>query len=118
MGEITLVPVFAIRPGRTEDFKAAAALVIERVKGEPDTLRYDQYLSDDGTRAMNIEVFRDAAAFVHHNRNVADLLPAQFDAGPVVSLQVIGEPDDAMRQELAAVAVTWMMPLGSIGEPR
>jgi quinol monooxygenase YgiN len=115
MGEITLVPVFEIRPGRTEDFKAAAARVIERVKGEPDTLRYAQYLSADGTRAMNIEVFRDADAFVHHNRNVADLVPALFDAGPVVRLDVIGEPNDAMREELASVAVSWLMPLGSIG---
>jgi len=114
MGEVTLVPVFEIRPGRTEDFRAAAAKVIERVKGEPGTLRYDQYLSDDGTRAMNIEVFRDADAFVHHNRNVADLLPAQFDAGPVVHLDVIGETNDAMREELASVAASWLMPLGSI----
>ena len=115
MGEVTLVPVFEIGPGRTEDFKAAAARVIERVKGEPDTLRYDQYLSDDGTRAMNIEVFRDADAFVHHNRNVADLVPALFDAGPVVHLDVIGETNDAMREELAFAAVSWLMPLGSIG---
>ena len=110
--------MFEIRPGRTEDFKAAAARVIERVKGEPDTLRYDQYLSDDGTRAMNIEVFRDADAFVHHNRNVADLLPAQFDAWPGGRRDVIGEPNDAMREELASVAVSWLMPLGSIGRPR
>ena len=90
MGEITLVPVFAIRPGRTEDFKAAAALVIERVKGEPDTLRYDQYLSSDGRRMVNVEVFRDADAFVFHNRNVADLVPALFDAGPVVHIDTRG----------------------------
>jgi len=114
MGEVTLIPVFEIRPGRIDDFRAAAAKVIERVKGEPGTLRYDQYLSDDGTRAMNIEVFRDADAFVHHNRNVADLLPAQFDAGPVVHLDVIGETNDAMREELASVAASWLMPFGSI----
>jgi len=85
------------------------------VKGEPDTLRYDQYLSDDGTRATNIEVFRDADAFVYHNRNVADLVPALFDAGPVVHLDVIGETNDTMRDELAAATVSWLMPLGSIG---
>ena len=115
MGEVTLIPVFEIRPGRTEDFRVAAAKIIERVKGEPDTLRYDQYLSDDGTRATNIEVFRDADAFVYHNRNVADLVPALFDAGPVVHLDVIGETNDTMRDELASSAASWLMPLGSIG---
>ena len=115
MGEVTLVPAFQIGPGRTEDFRIAAAKVIERVKGEPDTLRYDQYLSDDGTRAINIEVFRDADAFVYHNRNVADLVAALFDAGSVVHLDVIGETNDAMRDELAFAAAAWLMPLGSIG---
>ncbi len=114
MGEVTLVPVFEVRPGRTEDFKAAAARIIERVQGEPDTLRYDQFLSDDGTRMVNIEVFRDADAFVYHNRNVADLVPALFDAGPVVHLDVIGETNEAMRGELGFSPVSWLMPLGSV----
>jgi quinol monooxygenase YgiN len=114
VGEVTLVPVFEIKPGRTEDFKAAAARLIERANGEPGTLRYDQYLSGDGLRAVNIEVFRDADAFVFHNRNVADLVPELFDAGPVVHLDVIGEVNDAMREELAFAAASYLAPLGSV----
>jgi len=114
VGKVTLVPVFEIKPGRTEDFKAASAKLIERVNGEPGTLRYEQYLSDDGRRAINLEVFRDADAFVDHNRNVADLVPALFDAGPVVHLDVIGEVNDAMREELAFAAASYLAPLGSI----
>jgi len=114
VGEVTLVPVFEIKPGRTEDFRAAAATLIERVNGEPGTLRYEQYLSGDGTRAINIEVFQDADAFVYHNRNVADLVPALFDAGPVVHLDVIGEPNDAMRAELAFADASYLTALGSI----
>jgi len=86
----------------------------QRVNGEPGTLRYEQYLSDDGRRAINLEVFRDADAFVDHNRNVADLVPALFDAGPVVHLDVIGEVNDAMREELAFAAASYLAPLGSI----
>ena len=114
MGEVTLIPVFEVKPGRTEDFKVAAATLIERTNGEPDTLRYDQYLSSDGRRMVNIEVFRDADAFVFHNRNVADLVPALFDAGPVVYVDVIGEVNDALRAELAFADATYHMPLGSI----
>lgn len=115
MGEITLIPVFEIKPGRLDDFKAAAARIIERTAQEPDTLRYDQFLSADGTRMVNIEVFKDADAFVYHNRNVADLVPDLFDAGPVVHLEVIGEPSDEMRAELGGIEMIIYRPLGSIG---
>jgi quinol monooxygenase YgiN len=114
VGEVTLIPVFAIKPGRLEDFKAAAARIIERTNGEPDTLRYDQFLSADGTRMVNIEVFRDADAFVYHNRNVADLVGALFDAGPLAHVDVIGETNDAMREELGFADLSFLAPLGRI----
>lgn len=115
MGEITLIPVFEIKPGRLDDFKAAAAAIIERTSQEPDTLRYDQFLSSDGTRMVNIEVFKDADAFVYHNRNVADLVPALFDAGPLTHLEVIGEPSEEMLTELGDADIIVYGPLGSIG---
>jgi quinol monooxygenase YgiN len=114
MGEVTLIPVFHIKPGRLEDFKAAAATLIARTNEEPDTLRYDQYLSDDGTRMVNIEVFRDADAFVYHNRNVADLVPALVDAGPIAHIDVIGEVSDALRAELSGNDLAYLGQLGGI----
>jgi quinol monooxygenase YgiN len=117
VGEVILIAVFEIKPGRSEDFKAAMARVIERTNEEPDTLRYDQHLSVDGRRCIGIEVFRDADAFVNHNRNVADLVGDLFDAGPLTHVDVIGEVNDALRDELALADATFLMPLGSI-EPR
>ena len=81
MPQITLIPTFEIKPGRLDDFKTAAAAIIARTSQEPDCLRYDQYLSADGTRMVNIEIFKDADAFVYHNRNVADLVPAARAVG-------------------------------------
>lgn len=114
MAEVTLIPVFEIKPGRLEDFTVAAAALIERSATEPDTLRYDQHLSADGTRMVNIEVFRDADAFVFHNRNVADLVPALVEAGPIAHIDVIGEVNDALRQELAGVDVAYLRQIGGI----
>jgi quinol monooxygenase YgiN len=112
MGEVTLIPVFEVKPGRTEDSKAAAARLIERTDGEPDTLRYDQYLSSDGRRMVNIEVFRDAA-LVYHNRNVADLVPALV-AGPIAHIDVIGDINDALRVELAGNDIAYLGQIGGI----
>lgn len=114
MGAVTLIPVFEVKPGRTEDFKAAAARLIERTNGEPDTLRYDQYLSSDGRRMVNIEVFRDADAFVYHNRNVADLVPALVDAGPIAHIDVIGDINEALRVELAGNDIAYLGQIGGI----
>ena len=80
MAETTLLVDFEIKPGKLEDFKAAAEALFARTQGEPGTLRYEYFLSDDGARNVNIEVFKDADAFVFHNRNVADLVPALLEA--------------------------------------
>jgi quinol monooxygenase YgiN len=114
VSEVTLIPVFEVKAGRLEEFTAAAAALKARSGAEPGTLRYDQYLSEDGSRMVNIEVFRDADAFVIHDRNVADLVPALTDAGPLAHIDVIGEVNDALRAQLANVEVTYLSPLGSV----
>jgi quinol monooxygenase YgiN len=108
---LTLIPVFAIRPGRLDDFKSAAAQISERTNAESGTLRYEQFISEDGARALNVEVFVDPDAFVTHRDNVADLVPALLDAGPVVHIDVLGDVTEAFRAELTG-DVTYLTRLG------
>jgi len=114
MAETTLLVDFEIKPGRTEDFKAAAQKLFEKTNEESGTLRYEYFLSDDGRRNRNIEVFKDADAFVYHNRNVADLVPALFDTLDRVSISVIGDTNDDLRAELADVDTVHFEKLGGI----
>lgn len=114
MAQTTLLVEFDIKPGRTEDFKAAAEKLFARTQQEPGTLRYDYFLADDGTRNVNIEVFKDADAFVFHNRNVADLVPALMEAVDKLSIAVIGDANDDLRAELSDVETKHYDLLGGI----
>ena len=114
MAQTTLLVEFDIKPGRTEDFKTAAEALFAKTQEEPGTLRYEYFLSDDGTSNMNIEVFKDADAFVYHNRNVADLVPALFETLDRIKIAVIGDADDALWAELAEVETRHYERLGGI----
>lgn len=110
----TLFVEFDIKPGRTEDFKAAAKPLFAKTQEEPGTLRYEYFLSDDGSSNVNIEVFEDADAFVFHNRNVADLVPALFDCLDKVRIAVIGDANDDLWAELADIETVHYQRLGGI----
>lgn len=110
----TLFVEFDIKPGRTEDFKAAAEPLFAKTQAEPDTLRYEYFLSADGSRNVNIEVFKDADAFVYHNRNVAELVPALFETLDHVKIAVIGDANDDLWAELADVETVHYQRLGGI----
>ena len=114
MAETMLVVDIAIKRGRVDDFRAAAEALFERTQGEPGTLRYDYFISDDGTRNINIEVFKDADAFVFHNRNAADLVPALVDAGDILRIDVVGDVNDDLYKELEGNALLHFEKLGGV----
>jgi quinol monooxygenase YgiN len=114
MAQTTLIVDIAIKPGRAADFRAAAKALFERTQGEPDTLRYDYFISDDETRNVNIEVFKDADAFVYHNRNAADLVPALIDAADILRIDVVGDANDDLYKELEGLKLQHFDKLGGI----
>jgi len=114
MATTTLLVEFDIKPGRTADFKAAAKPIFAKTQEEPGTLRYEYFLSADGSKNVNIEIFEDADAFVYHNRNVADLVPALFETLEHVSIAVIGDANDDLWAELAEVETIHYERLGGI----
>ena len=112
MGQVTLIVEHQIKPGRLDDFKERALHLIERTMAEVGALRYDYFLSEDGQRDLNIEVYQDAEALLAHARNVADLLPGITDAAPIVRLEVIGDASPEVRAEVAGVVTGYFQPLG------
>src|SRR5215510_15634368 len=62
-----------VRPGQLEGFKKQAAECI-RITKEKDThtLRYDWFLSNDGTECEVREAYTDPEGLIEHNRNILD----------------------------------------------
>lgn len=114
MGQVTLVVEFAIKPGRLDDFTAAAHALIARTSEEPGTLRYDWHISEDGRQGVNLEQFEDAAAFLVHHRHVSDLVAAIGDAADQDRFHVIGEVSDEARSELTDTATGYFQLFGGL----
>jgi quinol monooxygenase YgiN len=88
-----------IRPGRRDDFLAAARALETAAADEPGTLRYEWYASDDPDLVVALEDYVDGAAALAHNDHCAALLAQAFDASDLVAIQLHGD--------LGAELTTW-----------
>lgn len=103
MGSFVFMIETAIKPGRLEDFKSAAAALRELSSTEPGTLRYDWYISPDGTHQITVEEFADSNAFIGHNDHVTPAVPALIDTAEITRAVVLGEVSDEARERLIAL---------------
>lgn len=71
MSTVELHAHLAIRPGRLDAFKAHVNDIVEDARRlDTGTLRFDWYLSEDGTRCEVHEVYENAAAFLEHGQHI------------------------------------------------
>jgi len=70
-GHVELHAQLKIRPGRLETFKAGAAEMVRLARQhDTKTLRFDWYISDDGTRCEVHEVYADESGFFEHGQRI------------------------------------------------
>jgi quinol monooxygenase YgiN len=97
-----------VRDGELDGFKQQAAEMM-RLTRERDTktLRYDWFLSDDGTACEVREGYVDADALIEHARNVAEARDRLFrDFAYDHEMTIYGEPSPALvglMEQLAGV---------------
>ena len=114
MAETMLVVDMVIKPGKVDDFKAAARALFERTQSEPGCFRYDYFISDDETRNINIEVFDGPTGFAAHMANVQDLVPGLEAAADILRIDVVGEDSDQVYELLAGNKLTHFTKLGGV----
>src|SRR5215467_5303479 len=93
-----------VRPGQLEGFKKQAAECI-RITREKDThtLRYDWFLTKDGTECEVREAYTGPEGLIEHNRNILDARTKLFqDYADNHFMTVYGEP----TQELVDLVKT------------
>jgi quinol monooxygenase YgiN len=95
-----------IRDGQLEGFKRQAAeMMRETQEKDTKTLRYDWFLSDDGTECEVREGYVDADGLLEHARNVfeaRDQLFHDYADGHVMTLY--GEPSQALAALMEKLA--------------
>jgi quinol monooxygenase YgiN len=98
-----------IRKGQLEGFKQQAAEVMRLMKQQDEQpLRYDWFLSDDGTECEVREEYVNADALLRHQQYVAQAkmkLFREFVAGHTMTFY--GEPSAALAQALQGMGVEY-----------
>jgi quinol monooxygenase YgiN len=95
-----------IRDGRLDGFKEQAAEMM-RIAKEQDTgtLRYDWFVSDDGTECEVREAYTDADALLEHGMNVAEARDKLFrDYADGHHMTLYAEPSPALAALIEKLA--------------
>ena len=111
MSEFEVSARMKVREGQLEGFKRQAAEVI-RAAREKDTrtLRYDWFLSSDGTECEIREAYADSDGFLEHRANVGDALSKLFaEFADDHNVSVYGETSRQLVEYATA-----QMPPGSV----
>jgi quinol monooxygenase YgiN len=102
-----------VRPGELEGFKQKAAEMLRQAK-ENDTkiLRYDWFLSKDGTECEVREAYEDSAGMIEHNLHVLEAKKTMFqNFADGHTMYIYGEPSPqllALAEKLGpAVTFHW-----------
>jgi quinol monooxygenase YgiN len=119
MGLLELSAHMTVRPGCLEGFKTQAAECI-RITREKDshTLRYDWFLSLDGTECEVREAYTGPEALVEHNRNILEARTKLFkDYADNHFMTVYGEVSEPLLNLLKAHAAghKWFSFLQGLG---
>ena len=104
---------FTINDGKLDEFKSMAAGYISAVKqNDPDTLGYQWFVSEEGTRCLLQETFTSSEAMLTHLGNVGPSLPELIAVAPITRLEVLGTVSDAAREALATLNAVHFPHLG------
>ena len=95
-----------IRDGELDGFKQRAAEMMRQTREkDTKTLRYDWFLSDDGTECEVREGYVDADGLIEHARHVAEAREALFrDFAYDHNMTLYGEPSPALAELIEKLA--------------
>jgi quinol monooxygenase YgiN len=106
VSELVGIARFKIHEGKVEEFKRLSAQAMEIVKTrDTGTLRYDTYFNDDESECVILEVYRDSQAAIEHAEHLGELSAAVLAIVSVVHGELLGEPSEEIRANLAGSEV-------------
>ena len=106
MSELLGIARFKFHEGKLEEFKRLSAEAMEIVRTKDSgTLQYDTYFNDDQSECIVIERYRDSEAAIEHAANLADVSAAVLATVSVVHGELLGEPSEELRANLADMEV-------------
>lgn len=109
MASVAYLLEMTIEDGKLAEFKEKAADYTAAVRdGEPGTLEYQWWLSEDGKRSLLKETFDGSASILKHFENVGPTLPALLAIAPFTRLEVFGDVSAEARTALDDLGATYL----------
>jgi quinol monooxygenase YgiN len=125
MGRLEVIAHLKVRPGQLDGFKKQAAELI-RLASELDTgtLRYDWFLSRDGTECEVHEAYTSSESMMEHSAHIAEARAKMFaEFAEDHAVKVFGEPSPQFfemvegMQKAGHVKVSWFSFLQGLESP-
>ena len=102
MSELLGIARFKIHEGKIDEYKRLSARAMEIVRTkDTGTLQYDTYFNEDQSECVVIERYRDSEAAIEHAANLSEVSAAVLSIVSVVHGEVLGEPSEELRANLA-----------------
>jgi quinol monooxygenase YgiN len=102
VSELMGIARFKFHEGKLDEFKRLSAQAMDIVRTQDTgTLQYDTYFNDDQSECVVIERYRDSEAAIEHAANLSDLFGAILATVSVVHGELLGEPSEELRANLA-----------------
>jgi quinol monooxygenase YgiN len=101
-GQVSWVVECSIRDGQLDAFKALMDEMVAGTSGEPGTLNYEWFISDDDKTVHIYEKYADSAATVTHVNGFMEKWAQRFMGCVDVSrFTAYGNPDESAREIMA-----------------
>lgn len=81
-----------IAPDDLDAFERRAKAAIDGVKDDPGILRYEWFLSADGTGCVARALYHDSDALLDHLDDLADRLEPVAELGGGMEIEILGDP--------------------------
>jgi quinol monooxygenase YgiN len=102
---IHIIAQFTIEKDNVEQYKKLIEEMSNMVQiNEPNTLAYEAYFNEDGTKCMVHETYADSKAVLSHNNSMASktILPKIFNISKLDTLNVYGNPNNELKKLLTS----------------
>ena len=113
--EIAWVPVWMVEPGASlESVRAVLEEMVTAAQGEPGTLSYAVYVSEDGQTITFYERYADEAAVLAHQTHFGERFAERaMEAGMTCTrITVLGSPGEEVRKTISACHPIYLQPFG------
>lgn len=111
--ELIWLPEWAVKPGASEGARALLEEMVTSARGEPGTLSYALYVSEDGQTITFHERYADEAAVLAHQARFAERFAKRAaDVMTCVRITVLGSPGEEVRKTIAGCHPIFLQPFG------